>query len=279
MDDRPLLSEIGTAKAASNAGDIIDGIRQEVGARQKMTSVIAAVTRKSETILDTIETVGSNAADNAQSLSEADDELGMVQMALGETVGTLDDSVAKSAGILDVLDAIEARIEDVAEASRQIAGIVKQTNMLALNAMIEAQRAGSAGRGFAIVASEVKALATVTGESASGIDGMLGGLTKSGDQLRKQIEALRTELENSSNKVKATEEQALAAVNFISDTVLRASDNVDRINDQSASFADVVKTLNEIAKDNERAVASAGRTMTLATEIVSALGSGNSFLH
>jgi len=87
------------------------------------------------------------------------------------------------------LDAVSSALSKVAKVSGSIEAIAKQTNLLALNATIEAARAGAAGKGFAIVASEVKSLAEATrqatlqiGETVRDLDGQVGNLIgESGD--------------------------------------------------------------------------------------------------
>lgn len=79
------------------------------------------------------------------------------------------DPNAESDAIEHEVQNLMTEIANVNEVARQISGVAKQTNLLALNARIEAARTGDAGKGFAVVASEIKGLATQSGQATEGI--------------------------------------------------------------------------------------------------------------
>ena len=84
---------------------------------------------------------------------------------------------------------LERDSNDIQSILGTIRSIAEQTNLLALNAAIEAARAGEQGRGFAVVADEVRALAKRTADSTSEIDGLLGNLAKRTSQVAQQMHA------------------------------------------------------------------------------------------
>lgn len=89
---------------------------------------------------------------------------------------TTDAVVAAARTAATALGALEGSFQQVAGITRSISNLAEQTNRLSLNAAIEAVRAGTAGRGFGVVAQEVKALATETAQSAAQIRGTMGSL-------------------------------------------------------------------------------------------------------
>ncbi|GLI96599.1 MAG: methyl-accepting chemotaxis protein [Pseudomonadota bacterium] len=100
--------------------------------------------------------------------------------------------------------ALHELVQDIGGALDQITGLAQQTNMLALNASIEASRAGEAGRGFAVVAQEVKALAKQTQTLAGEIDGRLQHIATTSDDVLASVslvETMAAGLDDNANKI------------------------------------------------------------------------------
>ncbi len=135
--------------------------------------------------------------------------------------------VAKSEQVVKVLNDNASSISTVLEVIR---GIAEQTNLLALNAAIEAARAGEQGRGFAVVADEVRTLAQRTQESTIDIEGII-----------------KTLLESSSNAVesmqvgRAKTEQGVETIKSVDDKLLDIRQAIELIDSQSREIASMVK--------------------------------------
>ncbi|WP_405046782.1 methyl-accepting chemotaxis protein [Pseudomonas sp. 3296] len=134
-------------------------IQQAATAVTQMTSAVEEVSRNASST--------SLASQNARRSAEE----GCVMV--GETLVAIESMSHDVQGAADLISALAVESQDIGRVLEVIRGLADQTNLLALNAAIEAARAGEAGRGFAVVADEVRALAHRTQQSTSDIETMI----------------------------------------------------------------------------------------------------------
>ena len=176
-------------------GHIRDGVTQIASAAEELSAVTEQTSagvnsQKIETdqvatamheMSATVQEVARNAEDASQAASLADKEAREGDRVVGEAIAQIErlaDEVARSTEAMHVLQQESDKIGSVMDVIKAVAD---QTNLLALNAAIEAARAGEAGRGFAVVADEVRSLAQRTQQSTEEIAGLVAGL-QSGSQ-------------------------------------------------------------------------------------------------
>ena len=193
----------------------------EIAAAAVQTSQLANESATAtETATENVQAVASGAEELASSIAE-------ISRQVAEAASVSSRAVEKSGQAQAVISELDGAAQAIGEVLRLITDIAEQTNLLALNATIEAARAGEAGKGFAVVASEVKSLASQT--------------AKATDQISRQIEA-----------VQGNTRQAVSTI----DDIQRVIDQLNQIStgistaveEQSAVTADISSNMQTAAE-------------------------------
>ncbi|ENO89183.1 methyl-accepting chemotaxis protein [Thauera linaloolentis] len=188
-----------------------------------------------------------------QSLRQLIGEMGQIESAVRQMAATVGDFVEST--------------QAISRMTREVREIAEQTNLLALNAAIEAARAGEQGRGFAVVADEVRKLAEKSARSAGEIDGITREIEQRSDSVQGAIEGGLEHLE-SSRKVADDVSRVLGAANVL---VAEVGEGLDRIAsataEQRRSSTSVTSSIDDIAgmaSENDLAI---GQTVQAAREL------------
>nr|WP_304639767.1 methyl-accepting chemotaxis protein [Pseudomonas sp.] len=234
--------------ASENTADIAmrtnDGVQRQIS---EIDQVATAVTEMTATAQD----VARNAALAAEAASNADGSAAQGRDVVRATAQTIQELSLDIQQAVRSVESLARDSENISSILDTIRGIAEQTNLLALNAAIEAARAGEQGRGFAVVADEVRNLAQKTQNSTAEIQAMIEQLQAGTRSTVKVMEQSRSRTEQS---VKQSEE-ADAALTSITQAVSVISD----MNTQIASAAEQQSAVAEDINRNVTTIDSVAR--------------------
>ncbi|WP_456359666.1 methyl-accepting chemotaxis protein [Bacillus sp. Y1] len=189
------------------------------------------------------------------------------------------DSVLEVAGVIDNLG---SQSQEISQITKVITSIADQTNLLALNAAIEAARAGEHGKGFAVVADEVRKLAVQSKSSSNEIIDLILKIQTGTNQAVKSMEKSTLEVENGSIAVNEAGRSFIQITDSITDirkTIQSIHQYVQKMTESSKYVTANIEVLTEIAKVNStssRAVAaSAEEQLATMEEIASSVQTVN----
>ncbi|MGY2402232.1 methyl-accepting chemotaxis protein [Pseudomonas sp. SDO5271_S396] len=167
----------GSAIQLASAAEELNAVTDESarGLTQQNNEIEQAATAVNE-MTSAVEEVARNAVSTSQASRDATASAGDGRDLVQETVGAIERMSSDVQATATLISNLADESRDIGKVLDVIRGLADQTNLLALNAAIEAARAGEAGRGFAVVADEVRALAHRTQQSTSEIERMIGSI-------------------------------------------------------------------------------------------------------
>ncbi|MDA6066715.1 methyl-accepting chemotaxis protein [Idiomarina abyssalis] len=206
----------------------------------------------------TVDEIAKNANEAAQSAQEADTHTRSGRKAVGETVDAIQALANQVHQITQVIDKVADDSNNINRVIEVIGSIAEQTNLLALNAAIESARAGEHGRGFSVVADEVRTLASRTQQSTQEIQDMIERLQSATSEAVSSMNAGRESADATVDKA----QRADSALKGITDAVTEINDMNNHIataaDEQSSVTEDInknVSTITDIAEQSAQSSA------------------------
>ncbi|WP_146446934.1 methyl-accepting chemotaxis protein [Vibrio cyclitrophicus] len=218
-----------------NIKSLTQGVAQFSSNQQKESEVVAAAVHEMQA---TSVAVSGNALEAASASNTANREVESADKTLGLTVSSIErlaHDIENASGVVHELD---SDVKNIASILGVIRGIAEQTNLLALNAAIEAARAGEQGRGFAVVADEVRALASKTQDSTGEIQSMI-----------ERLEVGAKQAVSVMNESKVSGEKTIVQASTAASSLSEIRNSIGMMNEMNTQIATAASQQSQVSEE------------------------------
>lgn len=230
------------ASSAQSLSAVTEQTNLEVSSQKEETEQVATAMNQ---MTATVHDVARNAEEAAQAAQTADDKVESGQQVVRQSMARIEQLADSATSASSSIESLSAEIQNIGTVLSVIKSVAEQTNLLALNAAIEAARAGEQGRGFAVVADEVRALAKRTQQSTEEIERLVSALRLAAQSSVQQIQ-------NSGELVKLAVSDALQTESALG-SIAAAVSLIQQMNQQIAAAAE---EQSSVAEEINRSVTS-----------------------
>jgi methyl-accepting chemotaxis protein len=230
------------ATSAQSLSAVTEQTNLEVSSQKEETEQVATAMNQ---MTATVHDVARNAEEAAQAAQTADGKVESGQQVVRQSMVRIEQLAESATSASSSIESLSAEIQNIGTVLGVIKSVAEQTNLLALNAAIEAARAGEQGRGFAVVADEVRALAKRTQQSTEEIERLVSAL-------RSAAQASVQQIQSSGELVKLAVSDALQTESALG-SIAAAVSLIQQMNQQIAAAAE---EQSSVAEEINRSVTS-----------------------
>ncbi|MBD1210352.1 MAG: HAMP domain-containing protein [Ignavibacteria bacterium] len=244
-----------TANASSHIAEVSQAMAEDIRHQARQTLAIADLIERMDTITGHNADEAARAARESAEASTDAQNGGVVVTSTIQGITTIAGVVAKSASTIEALGKSSEQIGEIVQVIEEIAD---QTNLLALNAAIEAARAGEQGRGFAVVADEVRKLAERTQKATKEIGTTIRVIQSDTTEAVRAMHEGTREMERGKTSAAQAAEALERIINRTSNVAEIISSMADSSKEQTATSGNIVKNVENISAVTEAATSSTG---------------------
>ncbi len=271
----PMISSSEIGEISQNANSLIKKLREVISVIQQSTEEVqnssGNIQQASETLAQTageqaagIEEISSTIEELASTVSQSAENAAEVEKLAGDSYRLAEKGNVVMEGTVNAINDVNRSSEKISEIIDIINGIAFQTNLLSLNAAVEAARAGDSGRSFAVVASEVRNLAQRSGTSSKEIENLIKASVKQmGEGARlagesgvslKEIFAGIVRVRQMITEISAAAQEQKIGLKQVADAMSQADTQTQQNASAAEELASTAEALNSNADDLKRAV-------------------------
>ena len=255
------------ADASANSSQMVD---QQHDKTRRVASSMSEMT-------DQFDGVAARTVEAKNATQKAEQDVVVGKQVVNDTVAAINELASEVGTASTTISSLEADANNIGSVLDEISGIAEQTNLLALNAAIEAARAGEQGRGFAVVADEVRTLATRTQQSTDEIQKMIenlqAGTHKAVAVMAKSSEQADSGVEQARQATQALDEIAdiISTISQLNKEITEASNQQKQVAEQVANDVGQISQFAEGAKDSAAHTVSVGAQLNDMADRLSAV--------
>ena len=245
-------------------GSVIDSLAGSASEMQKTAESLKHIADETMQSSQTVSMTSEQSSMNVNTVASAIEEMSAASSEIASQITSAsvksNDTAESARSANETVSNLNSLVENIGAVVTSIQDIAEQTNLLALNATIEAARAGEAGKGFAVVADEVKKLASETAQKTEEIGSQIAGIQ---DATRSSVDVMQRIIQNIS-EIDVAVTGVTGAVEEQNATTAEISRSVG---DASQGTAQVSQIITEVQKSAEETGASAESVLSNATEV------------
>ncbi|WP_320109441.1 methyl-accepting chemotaxis protein [Alkalimarinus alittae] len=266
-----ILDQLLTDNPMHSAKNIVDNAQRVHASSARRLNGIQESHRSLESFVDQIQHIQNNAQESEESAKHTVDMTGQCYNDMNQLSNNIEASSRDITEFTTLLESLDESNKTISKLLESIKAIADQTNLLALNAAIEAARAGEHGRGFAVVADEVRQLANTSNESAEEIQREITKITEiSNSVISKQQEV--AEIINSSVTIAKETMTNLSGLKEVANTSAEAVQDVLQNISHQLQDADAIRgQVQQLVEDTQDAILGSEENVNLGQQIVNQL--------